>query len=40
MKLTEEHPKDRMAEFELLREREAAKKMLRQQTNYEGHLYR
>ncbi|CCD63891.1 DUF676 domain-containing protein [Caenorhabditis elegans] len=39
MKLTEEHPKDRMAEFELLREREAAKKMLRQQTNYEGHLY-
>ncbi|EFP12409.1 hypothetical protein CRE_29725 [Caenorhabditis remanei] len=38
-KLTEEHPKDIMAAFELLREREAAKKMLREQANYEGHLY-
>ncbi|ULU12520.1 hypothetical protein L3Y34_015647 [Caenorhabditis briggsae] len=38
-KLTEEHPKDVMAAFELLREREAAKKMLRDQAHYEGHLY-
>lgn len=38
-KLTEEHPKDIMAAFELLREREAAKRMLREQAGYEGHLY-
>uniref|UniRef100_A0A1I7UY16 DUF676 domain-containing protein n=1 Tax=Caenorhabditis tropicalis TaxID=1561998 RepID=A0A1I7UY16_9PELO len=38
-KLTEENPKDIMAAFELLREREAAKKVLREQAHYEGHLY-
>uniref|UniRef100_A0A8R1HJQ4 DUF676 domain-containing protein n=1 Tax=Caenorhabditis japonica TaxID=281687 RepID=A0A8R1HJQ4_CAEJA len=38
-KLTEENPKEIMAAFELLREREAAKRILRDDAHYEGILY-
>ncbi|CAI2319222.1 unnamed protein product [Caenorhabditis sp. 36 PRJEB53466] len=38
-KLTEENPKETMAAFELLREREAAKRILREEAHYEGILY-